>query len=870
MSQPITPERWDRIQARFHQILEAAPASRAELLAGLEAEDPGLAAEVRSLLEAEAHGPLGSRLDTGADELVAEYVGPYRLVRRLGEGGMGTVYLAEREEAGFRQRVALKLLRAGFLDPRLAGHVAHERRVLARLEHPNIARLIDGGSTSSGQPYLAMEYVEGGTLLEHARHHRLTVADRVRLMVEICEAVHYAHQQLVVHRDLKPSNVMVGRDSRPRLLDFGVSKLLDPEERAAGVTRSTPWITPAYASPEQFRGGAVTTLSDVYALGIILYELLSGERPYELEGRTPAEMERLICEMEPARPSDRCVDTRCARLLRGDLDTIVLKAVAKQPGRRYASAEQLADDLRRYLDGRPVLAQPDSFGYRAGKFIRRHRTAAAITAVALAVVVVGVVMVGRQAEIARRERDRAEAARQQAEEVTDYVIGLFEAADSGQAAVDTTVARALLRQGVEQAEALTGQPVVQASMFDALGMVFVRLQRFDQANELVERAWRLRSEHLPAGHPDLAESQAHLGRVRRAQSRYQEALEHYQLALDIRVKAFGSGHALVADSYRDLGFLMPYLGRNQESVEYYRQALAIDRQLFGDDRPETAEDLMLVGLALRRVGQTEDGLVLLEEALAIRQRHLGPDDKATALARFHVADQMRLVGRDREAEAMYREGIASYRRALGDADPGVAHGLGNLASLLGRQGRHEEAEALLREILSLRAARFGTRSADYAGALDGLSAELALQGRYQEALDLRRQGLALWRATFGEDHTAVAGSLGHVSGLLQQLGRLGEAEAAAREALAIRTRVFGPDQTLTGLSWLRLAEVLLAGGRLSEAESAAVRGHATVTARQAPAHPDSRFANDVLARVYQALGRTEDADRHRRLAAPAN
>jgi eukaryotic-like serine/threonine-protein kinase len=866
MSQAMTPERWERIQERFHQVLEAPAPGRADLLRRIAEEDPELADEVRSLLDAEAHGLLGEDRKTPLNGLVAEYVGPFRLIRRLGEGGMGTVYLAEREEAGFSQRVALKLLRAGFLDPRLADHVAHERRVLARLEHPNIARLIDGGSTPSGQPYLAMEYVEGGTLLEHARRARLTLADRVRLMVEVCEAVHYAHQQLVVHRDLKPSNVMVGRDGRPRLLDFGVSKLLDPEERTAGVTRSTPWITPAYASPEQFRGGAVTTLSDVYALGIILYELLSGERPYVLDGRTPAEMEQLICEAEPARPSDRCRDARCARLLRGDLDIIVLKAIAKQPARRYASAEQLAEDLRRYLDGRPVLAQPDSLGYRTGKFIRRHRTAAAIAAVTLVVTVAGVAMVGRQAEIARRERDRAEAARQQAEQVTAYVIGLFEAADSGQAAVDTTVARALLRQGVAQAEALTGQPVVQASMFDALGMVFVRLQRFDQATGLLERAWRLRTEHLPAGHPDLAESESHLGRVRRAGSRYQEALEHYQRALDIRLKAFGSRHALVAASYRDLGFLMPYLGRNQESVDYYRQALAIDRELAGEDHPQTADDLMLVGLALRRLDQAAEGMVLLEEALAIKQRLLGPDDVVTARARFHVADQMRLVGRTTEAEAMYREGIASYRRALGDADPGVAHGLGNLAQLLGEQGRHQEAEGLLREIIALRAARFGTRSPDYADALDGLSSELALQGRYEEALALRKQGLTIWRAAFGENHTTVAGSLGHISELHQDLGRLDEAEQAAREALEIRTSLFGPDQTLTALSCLRLAEVLMAGGRFAEAETVAARGYQIITSRQGPGHRDSRLANEVMARIYEAQGRSGEAERYRRLA----
>jgi serine/threonine-protein kinase len=861
-----TPQRWNQIEERFHAIREATLPTRAELLANLQAEDADLAAEVRSLLESEASGPLGRGMDGPSDRLVAEYVGPYRLVRRIGEGGMGTVYLAERQHAGFRQRVALKLLRAGFLDPRLADHVAHERKVLARLEHPNIARLIDGGSTPSGQPYLAMEYVEGATLLDHAAREELSLRARIEVFIEVCDAVHYAHQQLVVHRDLKPSNVIVGPDGRPRLLDFGVSKLLDPEETGTRITRSTPWVTPAYASPEQFRGEPVGTLCDVYALGVILYELLSGIRPYDLDGRTPAEMERLICELEPPRPSNRSSDPKTRRSLDGDLDTIVLKALAKRPSRRYSSAEQLAQDLRRYLDGRPVLAQPDSLRYRAGKFIRRHRTAAAVTAVATVLVLTGVIMVERQARLARRERDRAHAARQQAEQIADYVIGLFAASDPGEATIDTTVARSLLRQGVEQAEGLTGQPLVQASMFDALGMVFVRLQRFDQASELVERAWRLRETRLPPDHPDLAESQAHLGRVFRATSKYPEALASYQRALAIRLTAFGRSHAKVAESYRDLGFLMPYLGKNQESVQYYREALAIDRELLGEEHFQTADDLGLVGLALRRVGDAAEGLGLLEQALAIKTRVLGSDHPGTALARFHVADQMQLVGRDADAEKMYREGIASQRRARGEMDPGVIHGLGNLAALLGRKDRGPEAEALLREAVAINAARYGEQSISYAGAIEGLSVELARQGRYPEALELRQKGLAIWRSAFRTDHTAVASSLGLMSDIYERLGRLAESEQTAREALEIRNRLFGSAHVLVGLSHLRLAEVLMAQRRLAAAETTGLRGLEILESNQASTARDLKLAHDVLARLYQALGRPDEAKRHRSLA----
>ncbi|MEO8139456.1 MAG: serine/threonine-protein kinase, partial [Gemmatimonadota bacterium] len=781
-------------------------------------------------------------------------------------GGMGTVYLAEREQAGFSQRVALKLLRAGFLDPRLAEHVAHERRVLARLEHPNIARLIDGGSTPSGQPYLAMEYVQGGTLLEHAAREGLSLRARLELFVEVCEAVHYAHQQLVIHRDLKPSNVMVGPDGRPRLLDFGVAKLLDPEEEGAGLTRSTPWVTPAYASPEQFRGRVVSTLSDVYALGVMLYELLCGVRPYDLDGRSPAEMEQLICEEEPPRPSSRCTDPRIRRSLEGDLDTIILKALAKRPIRRYSSAEQLAEDLHRYLDGHPVLARPDSLRYRAGKLIRRNRTAASFSLLAVILIVTGIIVVERQAAVARRERDRAEAARQQSEQIGNYVIGLFEAADPGQASMDTTAARTLLRQGVERAEALTGQPLVQASMFDALGMVFVQLGRFDQASELVNRAWQLRLASLPAEHPDLAESQGHLGRIYRAQSKYPEALASYQQALAIRLKAFGRRHAKVAESYRDLAFLMPYLGRNIESVQEYREALAIDRAVLPATDPQTAEDLGLVGLALRRVGQNAEAQTLLEEALDTKARLLGPDDPVTAVARFYLADQLQLVGRDSAAEAMYREGIASLRREGGNIDPRMVHGLGNLASLLGAQNRGAEAEALLREVVSIQSARYGDRSGSYAGAQEDLSQELARQGRYPEALALEEKALPIWMAAFGNNHSAVASALDHTSEILQAMGRPAEAERTAREALEIRIRIYGPAHGLVGLSQIRLAAVLTAQRRWAAAESVALKGLKIITATLPPNSTDARKAHEVLAKLYDALARRSEAEREWSLA----
>lgn len=864
----MTPERWAEVQERLCEALEAPEAERSEFLARLEIENPAMALEVRSLLAAEADGALGPGTGDGnsPDGLVAEYVGPYRLIRRLGEGGMGIVFLAEREEAGFSQRVALKLLRSGFLDPRLADQVAHERRVLARLEHPNIARLIDGGTTPSGQPYLAMEYVEGDTLLDHAAQQGLSLGEKIGLFVEICDAVQYAHQQLVVHRDLKPRNVVVGRDGRPRLLDFGISKLLDPSEGDGGHTRSGSWFTAAYASPEQFQGRSAGTLTDGYALGMILYELLAGQRPYNLEGRSPAEMERLICEIEPPRPSERCADPRVARRLRGDLDTITLKALAKEPRHRYGSVEQLAEDLRRYLAGQPVRARRASVGYRTGKFIRRHRSSVAIAGVALAGLGAAVVGVARQAELARRERDRAEAALAQSQEVTEYLIGLFEAADPGQATIEPEAARALLRQGLMRVEELSAQPLVQAGMLDALGMVLVNLGQFGQAAELISRGWRLRSEALPADHPDVAVSLSHLGRVLRGQSRYSEALKRYDEALAIRLRALGPDHPDVAASHYDLGFLAPYLGQNDESVRHYEQALAIARRSLGEDHVRTADYMGVLGLALRRVGRLEEGLGLLQESLARKERVLGPDHPETALARFYLGDQLVRVGRPVEAERSYREGIAARRRVLGDDDLGMVHGLGNLASLLGDQGRGAEAEALYREALRIRRTRLGERSAGYAGSLDALASELARQGRLGEALSIRREALAILREALGFEHAIVAGSLTNLSELLERMGQLAEAERAARDAVGLRVRLVGPHHSLTGAAELRLASVLAARGQREAAEQTGRRGLAILEAAFPAGHPEVLAGHAALAAVLERIAKPQEAERHRSLA----
>jgi eukaryotic-like serine/threonine-protein kinase len=457
----MTPERWEEIKRLFEAASELPAEERSGYLDAACAADAALRAEVKNLLLADAEAgsfieapayeaatkPMGAGEPAGRDG-APQRIGAYRLLSELGRGGMGAVYLAERADDEYRRRVAIKLIRRGMDSDEILRRFRHERQILASLDHPHIARLLDGGTSADGLPYFVMEHIEGEPLTDYCDRRRLSVTARLQLFRDVCAAVHYAHQSLVVHRDLKPSNILVTNDGAVKLLDFGIAKLLFASELTPLSLRQTApgvrLMTPEYASPEQVRGETVTTASDIYALGVILYELLTGRRPYRLTRRSLHEVERIVCEQEPERPSTAIsrveaeVDgagelhalatpesvsltregspERLRRRLRGDLDNIVLRALSKEPARRYGSAEQFSEDLRRHLTGLPVIARPDTFGYRSGKFIRRHKAGvAAAAAAALMLAGFGANQTAQSARLAR-ERDRAVAAERVAAE----------------------------------------------------------------------------------------------------------------------------------------------------------------------------------------------------------------------------------------------------------------------------------------------------------------------------------------------------------------------------------------------------------------------------------------------------------------------
>lgn len=862
--------RWERVGQAFDEALALDPAGRAGLLAALRAEDAALADEVASLLaEHEGSGfiaePAPGEPGPRLYGLESDHVGPYRIIRPIGRGGMGNVFLAERSAADVTLTVALKLLRSDFWAPTLLDRFRAERRILARLEHPGIARLIDAGATPSGQPYYAMEFVDGEDIITHVRRRDLTVRERIGLFLDICGAVEYAHQQLVVHRDLKPGNILVPDDGRPRLLDFGIAKLIDPAEQPDSEVRTARWCTPEYASPEQVRGGPATTQSDVYALGALLYEILTGTRPFDLSGLSPAGIEQAVGHQPPPRPSERVRDPAVRRALQGDLDTILLKTLAKEPWRRYASAGALADDLKRHLERKPVRARPDTWGYRAIRFAQRNRLGVAAGAVVFVTLAAGLAAVSWQAAVAGRERDRAEEARRRAEDVSSLLIGLFEAArPDATAGTDTATARAILREGVARIDELEGQPAVQAQMIDALGMVLLSLERYDEANQLLVRGLDLRRAESGEESEEFAAGLASLARALRARSEYRAADSLYQKALDIRRRVLRHDDPRIAGTLLDLAAMKPYLGRNDEARVLVYEALAIRERIFGPDHLETGRALMRVAAFARLRGDHPEALDYGRRGVAVTRQNLGEDHPETGATLVALADIEWSAGDTAAAERLYREGVDIQRRALGEGHVNLLHGLGNLATVLTARGEHREAESLVRQVLAVRERTLGPESSSAAAAHEALAETLAAQGRLEEAERERRHGLETWRRAVGPEHAGVAASLASLGWLVAERGRYGEAEQMLSEAIAMRIRVLGREHSLVALTEIDLARVLIRAGRFERAEQNLLDAQRILEPQFDAGHKDRLDLDRAFLELYEAWGRPADAQRFRR------
>ncbi len=852
-------DRRARADAILGDALDLPASARAEFVARACAGDDAFQAELMRLLRSAeepdsfltpggalagplaedmaARRPEAGRFDPGAR------LGPFRIVREIGRGGMGVVYLAERAEGGFRQQVALKVVPPGVDSEAILRRFERERQIVAALNHPAIARLVDGGLTGDGRPYFAMEYVDGRPIDRHCDGLGLTVEERLEIFRTVAAAVQHAHVNLLVHRDIKPGNILISVDGQVKLLDFGIAKPIGSGGPAGEdpLTRATACLmTPEYASPEQVRGEPVSTASDVYQLGLLLYELLTGRRAQRFRGEGLVEAERIVCRDDPPRPSAvvfagaattpdeeaaaaarRTTPAGLARRLRGDLDNIVMMAIRKEPERRFHSPAEMAEDIERSSQSLPIRAGRGTQAYRAGKFIRRHRTAVAAAA-AFALLLAGyAVTVTLQAAQIARERDRVRMEAGKSREVRDFLVGLFQGNDPDESRGAEITARQLLERGAERIDSeLENQPEVRAEMLSTLGDIYRQLGQYDRGRDLQERALATLRARPGADPLQLSETLLRMGRVLRKEGRFADAETVVREADAIVARALGPDDLKRAETLSELGVVLYGKADYDAAKPLFERSLAISRSQPGGDPGGQAEALNNLGLIHGSKEDWPQAESYYRRALDLHRRTYGADHPRVAENLFNIGRMRQMQGDFAGAEPFFSEGLEIQRRALGEDHPDVG-----IYCLLLANTIHKKGDPAASEPLFLKARAIF---------------EAKLPADHPRIADLR---LALGRA-------------------YTDLRRLSEAEPLLREALRLRSARYGPEARQASEARLSLGACLGLLGRHGEAEAELEHAYHAVHEK------NLRLEREVLVRLvelYEARGRMADATRHRAL-----
>ena len=867
----MNPAQWKQVQTLFKEIVDLDPPSRNERLESVKTDDPLLYEELLSLLKADSMET--SILDGFAIEQIdlselvpldGVQIGPFRIEKQIASGGMGNVYLAHRNSGGFEQTVALKLIKYGMGTEPAISRFLDERRILARLQHPHIARLIDGGITDEDRPWFAMEYVEGEPISQYCREKNATLRERLDLFLMITSAVQYAHKNLVVHGDLKPQNILVSiQDGKPtiKLLDFGVARLI---EAGKEDEKNLHAFTAEYASPEQIGKQPVTTVSDIYSMGVILYELFTGTRPFRIDDQSLNEFLNSISQSVPLLPSKvqtENVHATYQKDLTGDLDNICLKALSADPEHRYGTAEQMADDIRRYLNHLPVSATSGSRLYRTGKFLKRHKAGTVAVTGILIVLIAGIMAFAWQYNVAAHERDRAQKEAETSRQVASFLQGLFEVSDPSISRGDTLTAFTMLERGAEQIETeLAGNPELLAEMLDIMGVVYINLFEFQKAEEMFTRSEGYKRQIYPEDHISLAVNYHQLGNVQIQNGNFVAADSSLSAALLIRRANLRQNHPDIASTLQLLGFLNQRQGNFEKAEQLYSEALAIYEEQSSDDPDLAMEAASLknsLGMIFLTTTRYEEAKELFQDAVSYIQTNLGDDHPRIINYLANMGNVNSALGNTEEAEKYHVLSVETARKIRGDHHPHTANALIYYSNFLFGQREYLEVERLSREALQIYTDFFDDDNPVIPVIINNLANSLDNQGKLTEAEELHRVALARRIELFGSESHHVAQSYGNIAATLRNKEKYDLALEYYHRALEIEVVVYGETHPEPAYSALAIAYVHKLTGENEKAEEYYLRSYQVFRDLFGDDHHETRNALGRVTRFYEDTGQPE-------------
>lgn len=869
----MNSKEWEEIQNYFHQCIELPLREQDSIIDKLQNKKPSIAKEVKKLLN--AHHASGAFLEEEVlDESFispGDRLGPWRIIREIGQGGMSTVFLASRADGQFDRQVAVKFLHGLIPGQSMHRRLQLEQKILASLQHKNIAQLLDAGITDEGRPYFILEYIDGQPITDWCDDQKLTLTARLKIFEQICEAVQFAHQRLIVHRDLKPTNILVDKTGNVKLLDFGIAKILaDEPQEGIPLTRTGQFLmTPEYASPEQVHGESITTSTDVYALGLILCEILTGSLPYSVSGKSTIEIGSIISERSPAKPSsivgsEQSLKTDYGRginpnqikkQLKGDLDNIVLKSLRKEPERRYGSADQLLQDIRHFQKNEPISARTENPGYLVKKFIQRNRTAVSAAAIIAFILVATVIFSLIQARNTEIERLKTE-------QVNTFLQEMLASPNPFEDGLDVKVVDILDQTADRIDEQLLNQPEVEASVRRTLGITYRELGDIEKAHAQLSQALDIQNQLYDPPNAELSETQAEMAKTVQLEGNYETADSLLNLAYTSDLELFGRESTTIAARLGDMGSIQWDMGNFEEAESLLRESLQLEQLLRQPNHEKIAMSLGNLATLLSSQGHLEEALELYRRELEI-YRFNYEDDQHPSIPQVlsHIGVILDDLEQFEEARETHLRALELFRELKGEEHPDVVYAMNNLASVMTKMGDMEEALTMQEDAAVLYKDIFGPDHPNLGIQYNNIAFTKRNMGNLEGAKESYRQAIDTWQAGLPPDHPFLAYGYHNLASVLLTQNRPAEALPYFQDAYEIRKEHLAPDNPERALTATMLGECLASLGREIEAEPLLINGYLALRQSRGENHTTTQEAADRLKNFLQERNRIEDFER---------